>query len=56
MNYQAFSLLLLGEFYQQDLAVQEGLTLVVLLAETRRNYSSVNLEAGWQQELVHTST
>lgn len=24
MNYQAFSLLLLGEFYQQDLAVQEG--------------------------------
>ena len=24
MNYQAFSLLLLGDFYQQDLAVQEG--------------------------------
>ena len=24
MNYQAFSLLLLGEFFQQDLAVQEG--------------------------------
>ena len=27
MNYQAFSLLLLGEFYQQDLAVQEGFDL-----------------------------
>ncbi|MEC8459171.1 MAG: translocation/assembly module TamB domain-containing protein [Bacteroidota bacterium] len=27
MNYQAFSLLLLGNFYQQDLAIQEGFDL-----------------------------
>ena len=27
MNYQAFSLLMLGDFYQQDLTVQEGFDL-----------------------------
>ena len=27
MNYQAFSLLILGEFYQQNLAIQEGFSL-----------------------------